>query len=308
MIDDGLGRAAMPVHGCERGEGGLPSDRRRGPRPVVREVPLVCGAPAAGTLVLRVGYRGAGFSGFAAQPGRRTVAGELVRALETFLRRPVELTCAGRTDAGVHALAQHVSVPVSAEELGVGRHRLLAGLSALTPDDVSVSDAWRAAPGFSARFDALSRTYRYRVCDSSARPVLAWDHAWWLRAALDERAMHDAAQVLVGEHDFASFCKASSAVGRPTCRHVDWVRVGRVEECGEGLVAVDVRANAFLHSMVRTIVGTLVEVGRGHRPGTWVRRVLEARDRTAAGPCAPARGLVFQSVEYPDGALAPWGE
>lgn len=270
------------------------------------DVPLVGDEPAAGTLVLRVGYRGEDFSGFAAQPGRRTVAGELERALGTLLRRPVELTCAGRTDAGVHALAQHVSVPVTAAELGLERRTLLRALTALLPDDVSVGGAFRARPGFSARFDALARTYRYRIAEGWTRPVMAWEHAWWLRATLDVAAMDEAARCLAGEHDFKSFCKASSAVGRPTCRHLDWVRASRTSEAGEGLVVLDVRGNAFLHSMVRTITGTLVEVGRGHRDPSWVAEVLAARDRRAAGQCAPARGLTFAGVDYPQGALEPW--
>lgn len=261
---------------------------------------------SAGTLVLRVGYRGAGFSGFAPQPGRRTVAGELVRALEVCLRRPVDMTCAGRTDAGVHATGQFVSMPVTAAELALDGRRLARALSALTPDDISVRGVMRARPGFSARFDASSRSYRYRISTGDARPVLAWDHAWWLRPDLDVGAMRDAASALVGEHDFKSFCKSSSAEGRPTCRRVSSVGVSRVEEAGEPLVAIDVTGNAFLHSMVRTIAGTLVEVGRGHHDPGWVRDVLAAGDRRAAGPCAPAKGLTFVWVEYDPTALTTW--
>lgn len=259
-----------------------------------------------GTLVIRLGYRGADFAGFAEQPGVRTVAGELRRALETVLHRPCELTCAGRTDAGVHALAQHVSVPVSAEELALDGGRLLRSLVALTPDDISIRALLRAPEGFSARFDAVARSYRYRIAASQARPVLAWDHAWWYRGELDERAMDEAARCLVGEHDFKSFCKASSAEGRPTCRYVSQLSVRCEVEAGEELVVVDVTGNAFLHNMVRTIVGTLVEVGRGHRAGAWVERVLAACDRTAAGPCAPAKGLTFVGVKYPPLSLTPW--
>ena len=258
------------------------------------------------TLVIRLGYRGAGFSGFAEQPTGRTVAGELRHALETALRRPCELTCAGRTDAGVHALAQYVSVPVTDEEAALPGRRLLRSLVALTPDDISIRALLRAPAGFSARFDAQARSYRYRIVDSDARPVLCWDHAWWFRGRLDVSAMDEAAQVLVGEHDFKSFCKASSAEGKPTCRNVQSLRVRRVEEAGEEVVALDVTGNAFLHNMVRTIAGTLVEVGRGHRDAAWVRRALEARDRTAAGPCAPAKGLTFVGVDYPEGSLVPW--
>lgn len=260
----------------------------------------------AGTLVIRLGYRGAGFAGFAEQPGVRTVAGELRRALETTLRRPCELTCAGRTDAGVHAIAQYVSVPVSDDELALPGSRLMRSLCALTPDDLSVQALLRAPAGFSARFDALSRSYRYRIAASQARPVLAWDHSWWYRGELDVDAMAAAARPLLGEHDFKSFCKASSAEGKPTCRYVGALDVTRVTEAGEELVAIDITGNAFLHNMVRTIAGSLVEVGRGHRAPGWLAEVLASRDRTAAGPCAPAKGLTFVGVRYPEGMLEPW--
>ena len=264
--------------------------------------------PAAldATLVLRLGYRGADFAGFAAQPTQRTVAGELTRAFETLLRRPVELTCAGRTDAGVHALAQYVSLPVSAAELERPARRLMHGLSALLPDDISAGELFVAPKGFSARFDALSRSYRYRIVSGQARPVLAWDHAWWLRSELDVAAMDEAAACLVGEHDFKSFCKATSAEGKPTQRCVMSLGVSREQECGEDVVCVDVVGNAFLHSMVRTIAGTLVEVGRGHRDTAWVEQALAACDRKAAGPCAPAKGLTFVGVDYPQELLTPW--
>lgn len=262
--------------------------------------------PEGGTLVIRIGYRGAGFAGFAEQPSVRTVAGELRRALETALRRPCELTCAGRTDAGVHAIAQYVSVPVTEAELGLPGERLMRSLVALTPDDLSVQAILRAPAGFSARFDAISRSYRYRIAASQARPVLAWEHSWWYRGALDVDAMAEAARPLLGEHDFKSFCKASSAEGKPTSRYVGALDVSRVREAGEELVAIDVTGNAFLHNMVRTIAGSLVEVGRGHRAPGWIEGVLAARDRAAAGPCAPAKGLTFVGVAYPEGVLEPW--
>ena len=258
------------------------------------------------TLVLKLGYRGADFCGFAAQPGRRTVAGEVVRSLETLLRREVDLTCAGRTDAGVHAIAQYVSVPVTADELALPVRRLMHGLSALLPDDISPAVLYHAPKGFSARFDARSRSYRYRIVAGEARPVLAWDHAWWLRSDLDVAAMGEAASALVGEHDFKSFCKATSAEGKPTHRCVMRCDVSEQAECGERVIYIDVVGNAFLHSMVRTIAGTLVEVGRGHRSPAWVGEALAACDRKAAGPCAPAKGLTFVGVDYPQELLAPW--
>ena len=118
--------------------------------------------------------------------------------------------------------------------------------------------------------------------------------------------MDKAAQALVGEHDFKSFCKAISAEGKPTHRFVERLTVEEIEEAGEKLIAVDITGNAFLHNMVRTIVGTLVEIGRGHRPVEWIDEVLAAQNRIAAGSCAPAQGLTFVSVRYADGVLQPW--
>ena len=271
-----------------------------------REVPAWGREGLDGTLVLKVAYDGARFSGFAEQPGQPTVAGELRRALETLLRRPVEITCAGRTDAGVHAQAQHVSVPVTAEELAMPRRRLVRGLTALLPDEVALREAYRAAPGFSARFDARSRSYRYRIVTGDMRPVMLRAYAWWQRSELDVDAMEAAARLLIGEQDFKSFCKASSAVGKPTCRNVLSTGFSHEELLGEQCLAFDITGSSFLHSMVRTIVGSLVEVGRGQRDPAWIGEVLAARDRRAAGSCAPARGLTFTAVAYDEGALAPW--
>lgn len=256
-----------------------------------------------GTLVFRLGYDGADFSGFAEQPGLRTVAGEVRRALETFLRRPIELTCAGRTDAGVHAIAQYVSVPAHAEELAVERRRWMRAMVALLPDDIALVEVYHARPGFSARFDAHARTYTYRIATGDARPLLTRDITWWHRFPLDVEAMERGAVHLVGEHDFKSFCKVSSAIGKPTCRNVMDVSFAWERSLGEEHVAFTITGNAFLHSMVRTIVGTLVEVGSGRRDPDWVGEVLSACDRRAAGPTAPACGLCFMDVVYDEGSL-----
>ena len=265
------------------------------------------------TLVLKVGYRGGDFSGFAEQEGIRTVAGSLRQALETLLHREVELTCAGRTDAGVHAIAQYVSVPVAGDELDLSGRRMMASLTALVPDDVSIRQILRGGPDFSARFDAQTRSYRYRISCGRVRPTLLWGHTWWLRPAadLDVCAMDEAAQALVGEYDFLSFCKVSSArmlqdAARSTSRDIIEAHVSRCLELGEPIVAFDVTGNAFLHNMVRIMVGTLVEVGRGHRDPAWVGEVLAAKARTAAGQTAPPEGLTFADVTYPAGALQPW--
>ena len=257
----------------------------------------------AATLVLTVAYNGAPFAGFARQEGLMTVQGELERALSTVFAREVEVVCAGRTDAGVHALGQQVSTPLLEDELAQlqerGPNRLLRSLNALTDDAVSVRDARFERPGFSVRFDAVCREYRYRIVTGSAQPVFLSDFAWWIRCdGLDVDAMHQVSRCLLGEHDFKSFCLAKSAEGKPTCRYLENIDFFEEEQMGERCLVIRVMGNAFLHNMVRSIVGTLVEVGAGRRDVAWVAQVLDARDRTAAGPTAPAHGLTFWRVSY----------
>lgn len=259
---------------------------------------------AAPALALKVAYRGGAFAGFARQPDQLTVQGELEHALELLLRRPVDTTCAGRTDTGVHACGQVVSFPVGADELqGFDGRRFLRSMNALTHDDISVREAWRAPDGFSARFDALWREYRYFLCVDEVPPVFCRDFAWHC-GPVDVDAMQQASRCLIGEHDFKSFCKAVSAEGKPTCRNLMEVSFAPVCHAGENLLAVRVVGSSFLHSMVRTLVGTMAMVGKGKRPPEWVAEVLASRDRTAAGECAPACGLVFWSVGYEGGADA----
>ena len=264
------------------------------------------------TLAMKVAYRGAAFSGFARQPDQLTVQGELEDALRMLLRRPVETTCAGRTDAGVHARGQVVSFDIGADELaelderdaGSGRPRFASfkrSLNAIAHDDIAVRDVWQAADGFSARFDAKAREYRYFLAVGATSPVLMREFCWHVpgsAAGLDVPAMERASRCLIGEQDFKSFCRAASAEGKPTCRNLMEVSFAEEEVMGEELLVVRVVGSSFLHSMVRTIVGTLVDVGRGRRPEEWVAEALAARDRSAAGECAPAQGLVFWDVRY----------
>lgn len=251
------------------------------------------------TLSATVAYNGAPFCGFAWQPGQCTVQGELEQALGLLFRREVPTTCAGRTDAGVHARGQVVSFNVDASELrGRTLHSLRRSLNALTHDAITVKSVDERQQGFSARFDALSREYHYHICVDDVSPIFMRDFSWHVGAPLDVAAMEAAAAHLIGEHDFKSFCMAASAVGKPTCRNVSEISFERTCIMGESVLVVTVKGNAFLHSMVRTIVGTLAMVGRGQREPEWVRAVLKARDRTAAGENAPARGLVFWQVSY----------
>lgn len=225
-----------------------------------------------------------------------------------LLRRPVETTCAGRTDAGVHARGQVVSFDVVEDELremderdaGSGRVRfasLRRSLNAITHEDVSVREAWQAADGFSARFDAKAREYRYFLAIDEVPPVFMRDFSWHV-GPLDADAMERASRCLIGERDFKSFCRAASAVGKPTCRNLMEVSFSCEDVAGETMLVLRVVGSSFLHSMVRTIVGTLVEVGRYRRSEEWVAEALAARDRKAAGECAPAQGLVFWDVRY----------
>ena len=251
------------------------------------------------TLSLTVSYNGGPFCGFARQPGKLTVQGELEQALSLVMRRPVEVVCSGRTDAGVHALGQVISFNVSAKELeSRSLYSLRRSLNALTHEDITVRKVEERDPGFSARFDAQWREYHYHICLDDTPPLFMRDFSWFVHADLDIPAMQQAARYLEGEHDFKSFCMAASAVGKPTCRNVHEISLSRETIMGEEVLTIKVVGNAFLHSMVRTIVGTLVRVGRGLRKPEWVREVLEARDRTAAGENAPAAGLVFWKVQY----------
>lgn len=251
------------------------------------------------TLALRVAYNGAPFSGFARQPGQLTVQGSLEEALSLVFRREVDTVCAGRTDSGVHARGQVVSFSIAADEWrGRSADKLLRSLNALTHEDISVLSLEKCAPDFSARFNATLREYRYFISIDRATPLLMKDFSWHVGRPLNVKAMRKAAAHLVGEHDFKSFCAAASAEGASTTRTVFSIEVDHDRIWGENLIVITVEGNAFLHSMVRTLVGTLVAVGLGRRKPKWVRLVLEARQRSAAGENAPAKGLVFWRVSY----------
>ena len=253
---------------------------------------------ATSMFALTVSYDGAPFSGFARQPGLDTVQGRIESALATVLREPVETVGAGRTDAGVHALGQVVSFATGA--IVPDTHALLRSLNALCGEGIVITGVRSAAHGFSARFDAEAREYRYRIVPGPVPPLFLAPVAWWIKHALDLGAMREAAEFLLGEHDFRSFCVAESARGQRTVRRMEAIDIFPEETLGEHSVIVRVVGNAFLHSMVRVIAGSLVEVGLGrHGPG-WLGETLRARDRAAAGPTAPPHGLTLWHVSYPE--------
>ena len=255
-------------------------------------------------LRLDVAYDGTDFRGWATQPGLRTVEGELSAALVTVLRVPsVALTCAGRTDAGVHARGQVVHVDL--DELPEGTERLLRRLNGILPPDLRLRRAAEAAPGFDARFGALWRRYAYRVVDdhASADPLARGHVLIWPRP-LEVAAMEEASLALRGLHDFASFCKRrEGATTIRTLLDLAWSRDG------DGMVVAGVRADAFCHSMVRSLVGCLLAVGDGRRPAGWPAEMLAAGRRDPAVLVAPAHGLTLEEVGYPpDAELAARAE
>ena len=256
---------------------------------------------ATKTIAVLHAYRGEPFCGFAKQNGLLTVQGELENALRVMFRRDIDTVSAGRTDSGVHARGQVASFDLFEHELQDRTMESLArSLNALTHDDICIRRVAEMPDGFSARFDADWREYRYRLADGKHQPLFSRDFTWWVSSctSLNADAMCEAASYLVGEHDFKSFCVATSAEGKNTVRDVKRIELYREDLLGEEGIVIRVVGNAFLHSMIRTIAGTLVEVGCDRRPPEWVRAVLAARDRRAAGPKAPARGLVFWHVQY----------
>lgn len=251
-------------------------------------------------LRLDVAYDGTDFSGWAAQPGRRTVQGELEQVLARVLRYDSQeaplVTVAGRTDAGVHARGQVVHVDVAATAVPEPA-TLTRRLGGALPPDVRVRGTRLAPPGFDARFAALWRRYVYRVSDASGGvdPLRRRD-VHWHRRPLDADRMSQAAQQLVGEHDFAAYCRKRE--GASTVRdlqQLDWVRDG------EFLLGT-VRADAFCHNMVRALVGALLAVGDARRDVDWPRRVLDAGVRDSAVQVVSAHGLTLEEVRYPHDA------
>jgi tRNA pseudouridine38-40 synthase len=264
-------------------------------------------APEAGPTVrlrLDVAYSGAGFRGFAAQPGQRTVGGELAAAIATAVGHGVELTCAGRTDAGVHATGQVVHVDVRA---GMDMTKLVRSVNAMLGPSVVVRASAVAAPGFDARRSATARRYRYLVLEADTPDPLLAPMAWQVPGPLDLRAMVAGADALVGEHDFRAFCRRRPGAlpGTPVRRRVIDARFRQVAvppgELGDParLLRFDVEADSFCHQMVRSIVGVLVEVGRGRRRVADVTWLLQSGDRSRGGVIAPPHGLCLTGVTYP---------
>lgn len=238
-----------------------------------------------------VEYDGAGFSGWQRQAHARSVQAAVERALSFVADHTVQVSCAGRTDAGVHATWQIIHFDTDARR---SERSWLLGANANLPDAVRLVWVGAMDDGFHARFSAQARSYRYVILNRTVPSALLRHRVAWEHRPLDDGGMRQGARYLLGEHDFSSFravaCQAKSPVR--TVHRLDVVRSG-------DLIYLDIEANAFLHHMVRNVAGVLMTVGRGDRPAGWVDEVLQHRDRTRGGVTAPAGGLYLVGVRYP---------
>jgi len=242
-------------------------------------------------IALAIEYDGSAFQGWQIQVAAPSVQAEVERALGKIANHPVTIVCSGRTDTGVHARAQIVHFDTLADR---DMRAFVLGTNSVLPDSVRIHHAQVVADDFHARFDARARRYRYTIANQAVRPAIGREHLSWIREPIDHERMHHAAQHLVGTHDFTSLrtvaCQAKNPVR--TIHHIRFSRDGN-------LVHMDIQANAFLHHMVRNIVGTLLPVGRGETDDATIASILASRDRTCAGVTAPPNGLVFVGPLYP---------
>lgn len=270
-----------------------------------------CGGVPVRNIKLTLAYDGSAFAGFQVQPNACTVQGELMAALGKILGEEVKVVGAGRTDAGVHARAQVVNFSTRAK---LPVERLPAALNSCLPREVRVWQAEEVEGSFHARYSATGKVYRYLIQQAAHPSPFLQRYSWSLRGPLDFTAMQSAAQLLLGEHDFSSFCASGGAAKN----HVRTLRRLNLGQRGD-LIVVEAAANGFLYKMVRNLVGTLVEVGRGALRPEAMPRILAARDRSQAGPTAPPQGLVLWAVHYGSsseegvatpgtvGLTLPWG-
>jgi tRNA pseudouridine38-40 synthase len=241
-------------------------------------------------IALGLEYEGSGFAGWQTQPAGNTVQDVLERALAEIAGAPVRVACAGRTDAGVHAAAQvaHFEAPAERPESAWVR-----GVNALLPDSVAVRWARPVPDDFHARFSALSRSYRYVLYNHAVRPALLHGRVGWFHLPLDVVAMQSGAALLAGERDFSAF-RAAECQAKSPVKTLHEAQVRRQGDC----IVFEFRANAFLHHMVRNMVGALVYVGKGAHPPEWIAKLIAARDRSQAAPTFSPAGLYLSGVGY----------
>ena len=243
-------------------------------------------------IVAGIEYCGSGFHGWQRQKNRRSVQECIETALSSVADHPIIIRCAGRTDAGVHALQQVIHFDTSAER---EIHSWLLGGNVNLPQDIGINWVMPVDEDFHARFSATGRTYRYIILNRRTRPAVYHNQITWEYQPLNDRSMAEAAAALVGEHDFTSY-RARACQAKSPVREVRKLEVTR----DGNLVIIEIEANAFLHHMVRNIAGVLMTIGKGKADTDWTRQVLHARDRNLGGITAPPDGLYLTGVSYPD--------
>lgn len=243
-------------------------------------------------LALCIEYDGAGYNGWQRQNVGLGVQQVIEDCVSSVANEQIAVICAGRTDTGVHATGQIAHFDTIALRSNRG---WMLGINSALPDDIAVRWVQEVATDFHARFDALTRSYHYRILNRLARSALERNRCWWIHQQLDADAMHEASQALLGEHDFSAFRAAGCQANRPN-REITALKVRRSGDW----IDLTITGNAFLQHMVRNITGTLVAVGNQQRPISWAAEVLASRDRCAAGVTAPPQGLFLTQVSYPD--------
>lgn len=242
-------------------------------------------------IALGVEYDGSLFNGWQSQPQQRTIQGELEKAISRVADQPITVNAAGRTDAGVHALNQVVHFDSNAQR---PTRSWMLGINSNLPHDISVNWVQLVSDDFHARFSAEQRQYRYLLLNRLSRSAIQHQRMWWFYKSLDIDKMQQAADLLLGQHDFSAL-RARECQAKSPIKTLDAIHISRRDDC----IAVDVIARSFLHHMVRNIMGVLTAVGEGKQPVDWVSEVLASKNRDKAGVTAPPQGLYLTDVRYP---------
>lgn len=245
------------------------------------------------TFKLTIQYDGTDFHGWQRQPGFPTIQGEIERLLSMITGKAVTIEGSGRTDSGVHAFGQVASLTVDTK---LGADDIFRALNGLLPREICIKESKEVAPGFHARFDAIGKTYRYCILNRILKDPFRRKYVWHIQKNLNIEAMREAAGYFIGEHDFKSFENA----GSPRLHTVRHITSTVLNEFDDGMLHFEVSANGFLQNMVRNIMGTLVDVGMSRTRPEKIKEIIEAKDRTKAGPTAPPLGLFLLEVYYPE--------
>jgi tRNA pseudouridine38-40 synthase len=247
-------------------------------------------------IAIEVQYDGTNFNGWQLQKDSRTIQGEIEKAIRILFKEKIRITAAGRTDAGVHALGQIVHFNTNSD---ISLQRVCVGLNGILPRDISIKNAFQVTGEFHARFDAVERNYRYLIYNHPSRTPFMMFRAMWVRERLNIDYLRTVTELLVGEMDFSSFCKKRESKNINTIRRIAKIDIQKQDD----LVRFDISGNAFLHNMVRILIGTVVEMNRNNDDPQMITDIISKRDRDYSGITAPPYGLYLMNVIY-DPSLA----